>query len=116
MGCLRCGKETQNSAVFCEECTKCMEDYPIKPGTVVVLPQREPAHAEKKTKRKTKEEQKRKRADRKAKRKAGKRMAKKLSPTEQDNKQLRSMVRLLFVMALILLGMVCFLAYMLFSK
>ena len=116
MGCLRCGKETENNAVFCEECTRGMADYPVKPGTVIVIPQRDPVHPEKKSKRRIREEQKRKKADKKAKRKVSKRMAKKLSPTEQDNRQLRRIARLLFIMALALLGMVCFLAYMLFAK
>ena len=117
MGCLRCGKETENNAVFCKECTVEMADCPIKPGTVVVIPQREPAHPEKKSRRKAKENREvMKKADRKRKKSASKRTANKLSPTEQDNKQLRRIARFLFVVALVLLGMVCFLAYLLFSK
>ena len=36
MVCLKCGRETDQS--FCESCRKTMEKYPVKPGTVVILP------------------------------------------------------------------------------
>ena len=114
MGCLRCGKETEGSAVFCNECKNGMDDYPIKPGTVVVIPERAPVQLEKnKRKAKKKADQK---ADRKKDKKTAKKKGKKLSPTERDNKQLRILARLLFIMAIILLGAVCFLAYKLFQK
>ena len=33
--CLKCGKKVEDRAVFCEECLNVMEQYPVKPGTVV---------------------------------------------------------------------------------
>ncbi len=38
--CLKCGKETRASAVFCAACLEDMQRYPVKPGTVVHLPRR----------------------------------------------------------------------------
>ena len=38
MNCLKCGRETPAEQVFCEECLLEMEKYPVKPGTVVLLP------------------------------------------------------------------------------
>lgn len=43
MPCLKCGRETENGQVFCGECLAAMESCPVKPGTVVVLPTRNPA-------------------------------------------------------------------------
>lgn len=40
MGCMKCGRETASRQVFCEKCLDEMEKYPVKPGTVVRLPQR----------------------------------------------------------------------------
>ena len=40
MQCLRCGKETGADAAFCPECLETMEDYPVPPGTPVVIPAR----------------------------------------------------------------------------
>ena len=40
--CLKCGKKTEESSVFCSECLSVMEQYPIKPGTVAHLPRRQP--------------------------------------------------------------------------
>ena len=39
MQCMKCGREIPAGQVFCEGCLKDMEKYPIKPGTVVQLPQ-----------------------------------------------------------------------------
>lgn len=37
--CLKCGKTTDVSSVFCAECIAVMDQYPIKPGTKAhVLP------------------------------------------------------------------------------
>lgn len=38
MGCLKCGRDTKEDAVFCPECLLNMQRYPIRPGTPVVLP------------------------------------------------------------------------------
>ena len=40
MSCMKCGKETDASQVFCDECLAEMEKYPVKPDTPVHLPQR----------------------------------------------------------------------------
>lgn len=37
MQCLKCGRETQDSRVFCEECLAQMEKHPVKPGTPVSI-------------------------------------------------------------------------------
>ena len=39
MQCMKCGRDLQPGQVFCEECLAEMEKYPVKPGTVVLLPQ-----------------------------------------------------------------------------
>ena len=38
MACMRCGRDTQEGQVFCENCLEVMEWYPVKPGTAVQLP------------------------------------------------------------------------------
>ena len=38
MKCMRCGVETSGQQVFCNDCLSVMEQYPIKPGTPVVVP------------------------------------------------------------------------------
>ena len=43
MSCLKCGRETQESQVFCPACQKIMRNHPVKPGTVIHLPHRDPA-------------------------------------------------------------------------
>lgn len=40
--CLKCGKKAEEQAVFCSECLAVMDQYPVKPGTVVHLPLRQP--------------------------------------------------------------------------
>lgn len=53
MYCLKCGKETTDSQVFCDVCLQSMERYPIKPGTAVHLPHRgQPAAVKKQPHRK----------------------------------------------------------------
>ena len=38
--CLKCGKKTEDSNVFCNSCLKVMERYPVKPGSVARIPTR----------------------------------------------------------------------------
>ena len=38
MQCLKCGRNVDSGDVFCEICREEMEQYPVKPGTVVLLP------------------------------------------------------------------------------
>ncbi len=45
MLCMKCGREISESQVFCAECLAEMEQYPIKPGTPVNLPNRAAAPA-----------------------------------------------------------------------
>lgn len=40
MQCMKCGREIPAGQVFCEECLAEMAQYPVKPGTVVTLPNR----------------------------------------------------------------------------
>ena len=40
MNCMKCGRETEGEAVFCQECLVEMEKYPVQPGAVVLLPRR----------------------------------------------------------------------------
>ncbi len=47
MHCLKCGKETEESQIFCPECLQMMDSYPVKPGTPVILPQRNHTSGEK---------------------------------------------------------------------
>lgn len=49
MDCMKCGRETENEAVFCQNCLTEMEKYPVQPGTVVLLPRRRESSVLKKT-------------------------------------------------------------------
>lgn len=40
MACMKCGREIPPTQVFCDECLKEMEKYPVKPGTPINLPNR----------------------------------------------------------------------------
>ena len=40
VSCIKCGREIESPAVFCEECLADMEKHPVKPGTPVVLHQK----------------------------------------------------------------------------
>lgn len=51
MYCLRCGRETPDSKVFCNNCLDSMEDYPVKPGQPIVLPNRSVPQPVKKSRR-----------------------------------------------------------------
>ena len=48
MKCLKCGTDTGKDAVFCNDCLQSMEQYPVKPGTVIQLRRREVIQAQKK--------------------------------------------------------------------
>lgn len=41
MKCLKCGRETDQT--FCQACREEMEKYPVKPGTIVLLPKERPS-------------------------------------------------------------------------
>ncbi len=53
MGCLKCGRDTQEGQVFCENCLEIMQWYPVKPGTAVQLPRRQESSPRRVTKRRT---------------------------------------------------------------
>lgn len=38
MSCLNCNRETSGTDVFCDECKKVMEAYPVQKGTPVTIP------------------------------------------------------------------------------
>lgn len=40
MPCLRCGRETEGDQVFCFLCESVMVKHPVKPNTVVTIPDR----------------------------------------------------------------------------
>lgn len=43
MNCTKCGRDIAEHSVFCDRCLQTMANYPVKPGTVIQLPQRKPA-------------------------------------------------------------------------
>lgn len=50
MACLKCGRETER--MFCDHCRAEMEKYPVKPGTIILLPKtRKPVSGRKATRR-----------------------------------------------------------------
>lgn len=52
MLCMKCGKKTLETQVFCDDCLATMAAYPVKPDTIVQLPTRPDAPAKKATARK----------------------------------------------------------------
>ena len=56
MACLKCGKETGLSSVFCDDCLWKMVAYPVKPDVAIQLPHREPVVEDKKALRKKKQQ------------------------------------------------------------
>ncbi len=40
MHCMKCGKEIPEKQAFCESCLAVMAQFPVKPGTPVLLPHR----------------------------------------------------------------------------
>ncbi len=52
MNCLKCGREIEADAVYCAACLQEMERYPVKPGTVILLPSQNKAASKKITPRK----------------------------------------------------------------
>lgn len=54
MYCVKCGRDIQESAVFCADCLEDGKRYPIKPDTAIHLPQR-PVAPEKYSPRRRKE-------------------------------------------------------------
>lgn len=48
MHCIKCGQKTEDSRTFCNDCMEIMKKYPVKPGTVVRLPERREVSVDKK--------------------------------------------------------------------
>lgn len=46
---MKCGREVALGQVFCKDCQADMAQYPIKPGTPVILPNRDDAVASRRT-------------------------------------------------------------------
>ena len=38
MYCLKCGRDTESSQIFCDRCLQVMAENPVKPGTAILLP------------------------------------------------------------------------------
>lgn len=57
MQCMKCGREIPAGSVFCEICLEDMAKYPVKPGTAVTLPKREPKRPPERRQKITPEEQ-----------------------------------------------------------
>lgn len=57
MECLKCGRQTKERNVFCDECLAEMERYPVKPDTPVVLPKRQIRERKNHTKKPTRNEE-----------------------------------------------------------
>ena len=49
MNCVKCGRETVEEQVFCDVCLGEMESYPVKPGTAIHIPTRNPVEETKKS-------------------------------------------------------------------
>ncbi len=47
MHCMKCGTKLADDQVFCDNCLSGMENYPVRPGTAVHLPQRPQPDAKK---------------------------------------------------------------------
>lgn len=55
MYCLKCGKEIPEKQAFCDRCLAVMEQYPVKPDTHILLPNRSIPQAVKKSANRKKE-------------------------------------------------------------
>ena len=49
MYCMKCGKEINDSHVFCDDCLEVMDQYPVKKGTPIHLPSSAPSEEKKAT-------------------------------------------------------------------
>ena len=48
VNCMKCGRETQADAVFCEDCLDHMERHPVPPNMLVYVPSEKDRHSVKK--------------------------------------------------------------------
>lgn len=52
MKCMKCGREMTEDLAFCSTCLAEMEQFPVRPGTVILLPNREPSQPRKPVRKK----------------------------------------------------------------
>ena len=52
MYCMKCGREIPENEAFCEFCLTEMENHPVNPGTVILLPNHDPVSSKKPPKKK----------------------------------------------------------------
>ena len=56
MKCMRCGRDTTEQQVFCDDCLADMARHPVKPDVAVYLPVRKPSEPQRKQNRHHKKE------------------------------------------------------------
>ena len=56
MKCMRCGRDTTEQQVFCDDCQADMARHPVKPDVAVYLPVRKPSEPQRKQNRHHKKE------------------------------------------------------------
>ena len=56
MKCMRCGRDTTEQQVFCDDCLADMARHPVKPDVAVYLPVRKPSETQRKQNRHHKKE------------------------------------------------------------
>lgn len=93
MNCMKCGREIEVGQCFCAECLSEMEKYPVKPGTIVQLPQR------------TRQPQPKKPASRR-----------RIPSPQEQVKRLKRLLHVLTVLLVLLLGMLGGILYMAFQQ
>ena len=52
MQCMKCGRDISADQAFCSECLTEMDRHPVRPGTVILLPNQEPVSPKKPARRK----------------------------------------------------------------
>lgn len=52
MQCMKCGREFTEDQAFCAECLSEMDRHPVRPGTVILLPNQEASPVKKQPRRK----------------------------------------------------------------
>ena len=88
MSCMKCARDTEVGQVFCAECRAEMEKYPVKPGTTLQLPRRRETTSVKKSY-----------------------FRRKSLSSEEQVKQLRSLVRVLVILLIVVTVIASLLAY-----
>ena len=52
MNCMKCGREATDNNAYCQICLTEMEQFPVRPGTVILLPNQEPPQPKKAVRKK----------------------------------------------------------------